>query len=123
MRPPKFRNGDIVYTFRREKVRILRSYGKNGDIVYETEEVNGGLKDEYSEHSLSFTDDFDIPSKNKMKNYIPSEKVCPKCGNSWSITGFGAKKWYDCRICKKTAEELCKGYGPPAFNSKNYDIW
>jgi len=31
---------------------------------------------------------------------------CPKCSTEWTISKFGAKIWYDCSKCKKTAEKI-----------------
>jgi hypothetical protein len=111
MKPPKFRNGDIAHTWRNHKVRILKSYGQFGDILYETEDVHSGFKDTYNEKDLRF----EYTLKVNKDDYVPKTPKCPTCKESWTKTTISGKKYYDCLKCNKTAEELDRDT-PPKFD-------
>jgi len=101
----KFRTGDVVLTNWKTKVRIIRSYGQFGEIFYEAEDPYSKSSTTYKESELTF-DHSHIPKS--QKDFTPDVDDCPKCGNPWSITGMGRRKWYDCLKCKDSAENLCK---------------
>jgi hypothetical protein len=44
----------------------------------------------------------------KMEQFKPQKDHCPVCNTKWTVSGFGAKIWYDCGPCGKTAEEITK---------------
>lgn len=122
MKPPKYRKDDIVFNWDNEKLRVIRSYGQFGIIYYEVYNIAYKHSEHIEEYKLTLDDRGLPPSKNNKDNYVPDKKQCPKCGNDWSITGFGTKKWYDCKLCNKTAEELCKD-SPPAFKHPMFKDW
>jgi len=105
---PKFRNGDIVYNWLNEKYRIIRSLGKNKKITYEVEEVKTKKKYNFDEDELSFNKIEYGTSKPSESEFKPSTPRCPRCNTPWTVSGFGAKKWYDCLNCKNTSENLSK---------------
>lgn len=41
-----------------------------------------------------------------MADYKPKDEKCPVCNTKWTKTAFGAKVWYDCKPCGKTAEDI-----------------
>lgn len=41
-----------------------------------------------------------------MGDFKPEKDTCPVCNTEWTKTSFGARTWYDCSQCEKTAEEL-----------------
>lgn len=41
-----------------------------------------------------------------MADFKPKDKECPVCNTEWTKTNFGAKTWYDCKPCGKTAEDI-----------------
>lgn len=41
-----------------------------------------------------------------MADFKPETEDCPVCNTKWTKTNFGAKTWYDCKPCKKTAEDI-----------------
>jgi hypothetical protein len=44
-----------------------------------------------------------------MKKVEVTSKTCPKCNTPWTITGFGATQWKDCKVCKRKAEDIVGG--------------
>lgn len=40
------------------------------------------------------------------KEFKPETEKCPICDTKWTKTTFGAKVWYDCKPCNKTAEDI-----------------
>lgn len=119
---PKFRNGDIVYNQWGHKVRVLRSYGKHGWIYYECEDCFSKTIEDYAEQDISFNYDH---LKKQEEDFVPTDKECPKCKNPWSVTGFGRKRWYDCKTCKDSAENIYnkKDNSPPKFDWKRIAGW
>lgn len=115
MKPPKFRSGDIAYVWTREKVRILRSFGKLGEMKYEIEYVLSKTKAEVYENELSFNNSME-PIKSKLP-YVPTVPNCPKCKSPWITTRIGRDLFYDCPKCKITAEEACDNT-PPEFDMR-----
>lgn len=41
-----------------------------------------------------------------IKEFKPETDKCPVCNSTWKKTNFGAKTWYDCIKCNKTAEDI-----------------
>ena len=119
---PKFRNGDIVYNRWGHRIRVVRSYGRNGQLLYQGEDCFSKHLEEYAEDDLSFNYDHLKP---QQEDFVPPEKVCPKCKNAWSITGFGKKRWYDCKTCKDSAENIYnkKDNNPPKFDWTRISGW
>jgi hypothetical protein len=107
MKPTKFRHGDIVYSPFNEKVRVLRSYGEQDNIMYEVVLIDKDIKTCYSEKSLSFHPS-DYNKNNDSDNFVPASPKCPVCNNPWNYSTYGRWKWYDCFTCKDTAENICK---------------
>ena len=117
---PKFKRGDKVITRLDIKGIVLNSYKKDNIFKYLIK-LESGVESTYSEEMLTF----DNNHLQKNKKPIVSNK-CPKCNSEWTITKFGVSTWYDCSICKKTAEELIeeddKKSEDSSFN-QNYGWW
>lgn len=68
---------------------------------------------DYPEHELELLDtgwdDDYYYGGSRKKSYGPIEEYCPECGTKWTVTKFNKIVWKDCKICKKTYEQITKG--------------
>jgi hypothetical protein len=80
---------------------------------YECQEVYSKDKEHFEETELEFVNN---NLKANKEEFEPDSKECPRCKTPWSITGFGRKRWYDCKPCKDSAENICGKNNPPPFD-------
>lgn len=65
----------------------------------------------------------------KMADFKPETDKCPVCDTTWTKTNFGAKTWYDCKPCGKTAEDIVvvknktKSGGTKEYKLDSLDEW
>jgi hypothetical protein len=65
----------------------------------------------------------------KMADFKPETEKCPVCDTKWTKTSFGAKTWYDCKPCGKTAEDIVvvksstKSGGTKEYKLDSLDEW
>lgn len=64
-----------------------------------------------------------------MADFKPETEKCPVCDTKWTKTSFGAKVWYDCKPCGKTAEDIVvvksstKSGGTREYKLDSLDEW
>lgn len=65
----------------------------------------------------------------KMADFKPETDKCPVCDTNWTKTNFGARTWYDCKPCGKTAEDIVvvknktKSGGTKEYKLDSLDEW
>lgn len=102
----KFKAGDKVRT----KFGIEGTVTKiEGNKIYIKSKYGTELS--YNEEDLKFRYP-ELEGKSKLNYEYVGEK-CPRCQTPWTVTNFGAKKWYHCIPCNKKADDLILGHSSP----------
>lgn len=57
-----------------------------------------------------------------VKEFKPQTDKCPICDTTWKKTYFGAKVWYDCIPCNKTAEDVVVLKKTSSSGTREYKI-
>ena len=57
-----------------------------------------------------------------MADFKPETDKCPVCDTTWTKTNFGAKTWYDCKPCRKTAEDIVVVKNKTSSGTKEYKL-
>jgi hypothetical protein len=102
----KFKSGDKVRT--KSGIDGVITKIKGTKIFVKT---TSGIELSYSEEELSFRYP-QLEGRSRLNYEYVGEK-CPRCQTPWTITSFGAKKWYHCVPCNKKADDLILGHSSP----------
>ena len=109
---PKYKYGDRVVTHRGHTGRIVSVFTKKTGEYWCT---------------IKFDNENLIPSEyDYPESYFtfqtPSEESCPICSTRWTITKFNNQVWKDCKICKKTSEELIEKFNKAKEEEKKINL-
>ena len=115
----KFKRGDRVKNRLDSPGTVLKTSREDGEFIIYIE-MDSGLKTDYKQSELKFYHK-DI-EKRKLIDHKYIGDNCPKCGTKWKKTSFGAKTWYDCLGCKRTAEDILS-HGPPPVPKDDDDMF
>lgn len=99
----KFKRGDKVKTAHGRIGKVIGTYKSDGDFMVHVE-MDSTFRDDFKEDDLKFYHP-DIEHRKQIGAEHIGDK-CPKCNTPWTKTSFGTRKWKDCLVCKKTAEEI-----------------
>ena len=107
----KFKYGD----------KVITHAGHAGKIVSVTKRTTGYWC------TVKFDNDKLIPSEYDYPEYYvefssPNQEECPICSTKWTITKFNSKEWKDCKVCKRTSEELIETFNNTKELEKKLNI-